>query len=238
MFQYLETNYKKIINTLVPKTNLLIVSKFRSIEEIVFLYELGHRHFAENKVQELEKKIQALVSFKDLKWHFIGHLQRNKVKNVISLPSLYAIHSVTSALLVSELLKVADQKKIQDRTQEKIKLFWEFNTSMESEKHGFKNVDEIFPLIEEVSHSDHFVNFGLMAMSPIRSENFEIGARDSFSNLNIYRRELYNAQKMCFFFQNKIQLSMGMSSDYLIAQEYDTDWVRVGSKIFEREEEL
>ncbi len=214
----LKVRYQEILNQLKPGVKLLAVSKYQTLESIRGLYELGHRDFAENKVQELELKAKKLIDL-GIRWHFIGKLQSNKVNKLLSIPNLVSIQSIDSLSLLKKILS--------KDTDSQIGLFLQVNTSGEKEKTGLENNDEIFRAIEMIKLSSKFYFQGLMTIGPIRTEDFEQGARTSFKKLSSLKQDILQSYP-----DQELELSMGMSADFPLAMEYGTDWVRVGSAIF------
>ncbi|MCB9091576.1 MAG: YggS family pyridoxal phosphate-dependent enzyme [Halobacteriovoraceae bacterium] len=210
-------NFKAIHSELV-NAKLLAVTKFRTQEEIEVLYDLGQRHFGENKVQELCEKALALDTKNDIHWHFIGNLQSNKVNQLLKVPNLYAIHSVDSLKLAEKLVSKEDLLK------GPCKIFLEVKTSGEDEKHGFESLNEIKEAMAVFSSCKKFQLIGLMTMGRIRTEDLENEARICFKKLQNFKEQLGKPIS---------ELSMGMSSDYKIAIEEGSNWVRIGSKLFE-----
>ena len=190
------------------------VSKTKPIKEIQKIYDLGHRDFGENKVQELEHKYHNLP--KDINWHMIGHLQTNKVKKVVPIVSL--IHSIDSIKLLKIVNK--ESKKINKVTNCLIQI----NISKESTKYGFDNNEIDFLNKSFLKGYENIKIRGLMGMA-------------SFSNdENIVKSEFENLNKIYNNIKNSIDdidiLSMGMSNDYKLALEAGSNMVRIGSKIF------
>ncbi len=211
----MKKNYEEVLKEL-GETKLVIVSKNQSIEKIQFLYDLGHRDFGENKVQELSHKSEALSNL-DIRWHFIGNLQSNKVKKLLVIRNLHFIHSVSKMSLVEELI----------RNMCEVSYFLQVNTSGEDEKSGFLELSEIEQALEKIAKKGHSVQ-GLMTIGAIRTNSFEDDARSCFSKL-VKIKETLRAE---YFLNQQIDLSMGMSKDYHIALNYHSDWVRIGSRIF------
>ncbi len=209
MITNLKKNYQQILNTIDQRANLLIVSKNKSVDEIGYLYSLGQRDFGENKVQELAEKAFLLKDL-DINWHFIGNLQANKINKLIEIQNLRYIHSLSSKKLISEFAK----KDVKD-----LHFFLQINTSNEQEKSGFAPLE----LSEAIELSKSLNVIGLMTIGKIRSDNFELDAKKSFLVL----KELKSR------YNKDYQLSMGMSQDFQWALEFETDWVRIGSKVFE-----
>ena len=190
------------------------VSKTKPIEEIRKIYDLGHRDFGENKVQELEHKYHNLP--KDINWHMIGHLQSNKVKKVVPIVSL--IHSIDSLKLLKVVNK--ESKKINKVTNCLIQI----NISKESTKFGFNEGEIDFLDKSFLKDYQNIKIIGLMGMASF--SNDEILVKSEFENLY----KIYSNMK------NSIGdlsiLSMGMSSDYKLAVDAGSNMVRIGSKIF------
>lgn len=190
------------------------VSKTKPIEEITKIYDLGHRNFGENKVQELEFKYESLP--KDIKWHMIGHLQSNKVKKVIPLVSL--IHSVDSLKLLKTINK--ESKKI-DKTMD---CLIQVNISNENSKFGFIKKELEFLNQDFLNDFKYIKIRGLMGMASFTNNEKQI--RKEFQ----YLKEIFDDFNTSLDDFNI--LSMGMSNDYNIALEYGSNMVRIGSKIF------
>jgi len=200
------------------ETKLIAVSKTKPLEDIEYAYHCGQKIFGENKVQELLEKAQSL-NFNDIQWHFIGHLQSNKINMLLKTPNLVSIHSVDSIKLLQKLLS----KKVDDA----IGVFLQVNTSCEDEKSGFKNLEELEKAIELLNEHEDFYFQGLMTIGKIRTEDFAADAHKCFSKLLKYKELLCSKYPRL-----KVQLSMGMSSDYPIALKLGSDWIRIGSDIF------
>lgn len=202
-------------------SNLLIVSKTRPIEDIVTYYELGHRDFGENRVQELEMKAESLKdSCPDIRWHMIGHLQSNKVNNLFQIPNLYAIHSVHDQGLVEKIVKS------QDKLAAKLRVFLQFNTSREEEKSGFETYAELRTAAEMIEPSENLILQGLMTMGTLRTQDFEGEARRCFQKLNELKTRLESEMNL------RLETSMGMSQDYQIALSEGASWIRLGTILF------
>jgi len=211
------------ITALLPKeSHLLIVSKTRSLDEIKMYYDLGHRDFGENKVQELCEKSAALKdSCPQIRWHMIGHLQSNKIKQLLTVANLVAIHSVDSESLLKKILSF--DEKI---SNPKIGLFLQINTSKEEEKSGFETEEEILKSLSQFKHKKHFFLQGLMTMGKIRTDDLKREARVCFQSLNSYKK------KCEVVLGHSLETSMGMSQDYEIALSEGANWIRLGSVLF------
>lgn len=211
------------IKSQLGNAKLIAVSKYSPVEDVALAYQAGHKDFGENRVQDLSEKANYFQEhhLDHVRWHFIGHLQSNKVKDLFLIPNLEMIHSVDSLKLLHEMVKRKSFLK------KAIKVFLQVNTSHEEQKSGFESLEEIENAILYLrDHSDKFELFGLMTMGPIRTENFENGAEVSFKQLFELSRELNEKFKL------NLKLSMGMSQDFSIALKYHSDFVRIGSAVF------
>jgi len=190
------------------------VSKTKPNTDIKKIYDLGHKDFGENKVQELEIKYKNLP--KDINWHMIGHLQTNKVKKIVPFVSL--IHSIDSI----KLLKVIDKesKKINKITNCLIQV----NISSENSKYGFKFEELNFLNLEFLKDFKNIKIKGLMGMASYSSN--ELSIKKEFNLLN---RKYIDLKNVLSSFDT---LSMGMSNDYKLALNEGSNMIRVGSKIF------
>lgn len=198
---------------------LVVVSKTQSVEAIRQLYDQGHRVFGENRVQELVGKYEQLP--KNIEWHLIGHLQKNKVKYLASFVEM--IHSVDSL----ELLKVIEKEA--SRNNRIIKVLLQYHIARESTKYGLSEVEgkdlASFFLKESMSHVQIC---GVMGMATFTDDEVQI--RHEFQRLTSIFRDLKDT-----FFPEDIhfkEISMGMSSDYKTAIEEGSTMVRVGSAVF------
>jgi len=190
---------------------LVCVSKFQPIEAIQAAYEAGERHFGESRVQELQRKVPALP--KDIHWHFIGHLQTNKVRDLLKLRP-YLIQSVDSERLLRAINdEAAKQGFVQD-------VLLELHVAKEETKTGFSpsEIEDLRLKIEDFSN----INIrGLMAMATNTDDEQEI------------RRCFNEAKEFLSTFNFQLStLSMGMSDDYRLAIECGSNMVRIGSSIF------
>ncbi|MCH7397227.1 YggS family pyridoxal phosphate-dependent enzyme [Belliella sp. DSM 107340] len=198
---------------------LVAVSKTKPIEDLKEAYDAGVRDFGENKVQELTDKYPQMPE--DTRWHMIGHLQRNKVKYIA--PFVHLIHGVDSFKLLKEINK---QAKKAERT---IDCLIQIHIAKEESKFGFdeKELDEMLSS-EEINTLQNIKVIGLMGMATF-TEKEEI-IRNEFKGLKSLFDKL-NTNKLPANFDLK-EISMGMSGDYLIAQEEGSTMVRIGSAIF------
>jgi PLP dependent protein len=195
------------------RVRLIAVSKKQSNEAIMALYKLGHRDFGENYVQEFVAK--AAVLPKDIRWHFIGHLQRNKVKQIV--PFVTCIHSIDTPALAAEISK---QALANNRS---IDILWQVHIAQEETKTGFDAV-ELVAFLSAKPVLPNVNPIGLMGMASFSDDHSLV--KSEFASLK-YLFDLL--QPSCPAFS---QLSMGMSGDYNLAIEHGSTMVRVGSLIF------
>ena len=220
----IENNLKIVIEKIhnsVEKSNrdfndirIVAVSKTNPISSILDGLKVGLTDFGENKAVEFRDKSE-LINDK-LIWHFIGHLQRNKVKYVIN--SADYIHSVDSIKLAEEINKRATAiGKVQN-------VFFEVNTSGEDSKFGLTNYDDLYELVNRSEELSSIKVCGLMTMASFTSNDYEL--RKSFSELREMRDKIKNRIKSIS------ELSMGMTNDYNIAIEEGATMLRIGTAIF------
>lgn len=196
------------------QVQLVAVSKTKSISEIQELYDLGQRDFGENYVQELTEKQVQLPS--DIRWHFIGHLQSNKVKYIA--PFVHLVQSVDSVNLITEISKHAV------KLGREISCLLQVHIAQEETKFGF---DEESLLQIYLNGYSRVKVCGLMGMASLSSDENKV--RNEFKNLkSIYERLSAAGPSM----NGLTLLSMGMSSDYSIAVEEGSNMVRIGSLLF------
>ncbi|GHT73955.1 YggS family pyridoxal phosphate enzyme [Bacteroidia bacterium] len=198
---------------------LTAVSKFQTIPLIGEAYAAGQRIFGESRVQELVPKQEQLP--KDIEWHFIGHLQQNKVKYIA--PFIDTVQSVDSRPLLQELNKQAE------RNNRIIKVLLQVHIAQEPQKFGF-SFEEITAFFKNKPHENlpHLRITGLMGMATQTEDKQQIRAEFSvLATLFFKLKKEYFAENTDFR-----DLSMGMSDDYLIAIEEGSTIVRIGSKIF------
>lgn len=210
-------NYKKIIAELGGKVILVAVSKTKPAEDIKALYDLGQRDFGENYVQELEEKQRQLPD--DIHWHFIGHLQGNKVKQIASF--VHLIHGVDSLKLLKEISKQAE------KNNRVIDCLLQIHIANEETKFGLDEL-ELEDILEnnsgELNRLKNIRVVGLMGMASFTDDMEKV--RKEFQ----YLRSLFD--KLTIHGSRFNTLSMGMSSDYKIAIEEGSTLVRIGSLIF------
>ena len=212
-------NLKFIHNQLPAKVKLVAVSKTKHIGQIYQAYQTGQRAFGENKIQELIKKWQELP--KDIEWHFIGHLQSNKVKQIVPFISL--IHSIDSYKLLATINKEAE------KWSRVVPVLLEFHVASEESKFGLtlSGADEMLssPDIESLKNVSIT---GVMGMATFTDDQELI--KSEFRQLS----NIFHFLKGKYFYHNDqfCEISMGMSDDYPIAIAEGSTIVRIGSKIF------
>lgn len=200
---------------------LIAVSKTKSATDIMELYQLGQRHFGENYVQELVEKQAALPA--DIHWHFIGHLQSNKIKYIA--PFVHLIHAVDSVNLLKEISKQAA------KNNRIIDVLLQMYIASEDTKFGMEEA-EIFGLLEHyTAQPEQFANVricGLMGMAS--NTGNEARVRSEFARLNNFFQHL---SETTFFAKPYFAIkSIGMSADYKLALAEGGNMVRVGSMLF------
>jgi pyridoxal phosphate enzyme (YggS family) len=212
--------YQEIVEELAARNvTLVAVSKTRPVADIRSLYEAGHRDFGENYVQELEEKSALLPP--DIRWHFIGHLQRNKVRTII--PFVHLIHGVDSPKLLTEIDRQAEKK---DR---RVNCLLQVHIAQEETKFGFseEELDTVFKSPDTLSTLKNTVVSGLMGMASFTGDTTMI--RREFHALG----ELFKKYRQHPAGPATLTtLSMGMSADYRLAVEEGSTMVRIGSLLF------
>lgn len=210
---------KAIHSQLPPQTRLVAVSKYHPVEAIMEAYEAGQRIFGESHVQELQRKAALLPQ--DIEWHFIGHLQTNKVKYIAPYVSL--IHAVDSERLLAEIDKQAS------RIGRKIPCLLQLHIAREETKFGF-SIEELLHLLDRGAHLAYnsVIISGLMCMASNVDDEEQIA--DEF----VRAHALFLTLKDRYFKHNTdfAECSWGMSDDYPLAIAHGSTLVRIGSKIF------
>lgn len=198
------------------EVTLIAVSKTKPEVMIEEAYAAGQRDFGENKVQEICRKKELLPE--DIRWHMIGHLQRNKVHQVVNKACL--IHSVDSLRLAETISHEAEKKEI------KVPVLVEVNVAQEESKFGV-TTEETISLVEEIAKLPHIQVRGLMTIAPFvedPEENRGIFRKLKQLSVDIVAKNINNV--------NMSVLSMGMTNDYEVAIEEGATMVRVGTGIF------
>ena len=201
-------NILDIIDSLGNDCKLIAVSKTKPVEMIQEVYDMGIRDFGENKVQELISKRDQLPT--DIRWHMIGHLQTNKVKDIVG--RVFLIHSVDSIKLANVIDKEAKKKNIV------VNILLEINIANEESKYGFR-INELDNAIRNISILNNIKILGFMCVAPNTSNHSD--------NRKYFKKMREFANKY-----NYNTLSMGMSSDYKSAIEEGSTYIRIGTKIF------
>jgi len=210
-------NLQEVIEKIPEYVRLVAVSKTKPNEMIKEVYDAGQRVFGENKVQELIVKYPALP--KDIKWHFIGHLQTNKIKFIA--PYVFMIEAVDSLKLLKEINK---QAKKNERI---IDCLLQFHIAVEEVKFGFSKEEAIEMLESESFQSLKNIRIaGVMGMATFTSNMEQV--RNEFKTL----KNIFDFFKKKYFDDNFKEISMGMSGDYKIAIEEGSTNVRIGTAIF------
>ncbi|HBA69815.1 MAG TPA: YggS family pyridoxal phosphate-dependent enzyme [Lachnospiraceae bacterium] len=195
---------------------LIAVSKTKPLPMLMEAYRYGCRHFGENKVQELTDKYEKMP--KDIKWHMIGHLQRNKVKYIVD--KVYLIHGVDSLKLAEEISKESLKKNVVSH------ILVEVNIAGEETKYGISK-EETEELVREISVLPSIKVEGLMAIAPYvenPEKNRQYFVELQQLSVDIKRKNIDNV--------NMNVLSMGMTGDYEVAIEEGATYIRVGTGIF------
>jgi len=216
------SSYTELMEKLNPMgIRLLAVSKTKTVEEIRALYDLGQRDFGENYVQELVEKQKKLPA--DIRWHFIGHLQSNKVKNIA--PFIHMIQSVDSMKLLLEIDKQAE------KNQRRVNCLLQIHIAREETKFGLDE-EELQMLLgslnalRESGKAGRIRIAGCMGMASL-TDNKDV-IYEEFTRL----RSIFEMIKKTFPAEQVNTLSMGMSSDYEIAAACGSTMVRIGSLLF------
>ena len=212
---FISQNYKEIIKTIPEEVVLVAVSKTKPNSDILEAYRAGHRVFGENKVQEMVNKYEVLP--KDIEWHMIGHLQRNKVKYMAGFVNL--IHGVDK---MSTLVEINKQAQKHDRV---IDCLLQARIAKEETKFGleFNEIEKIL-FSSELEALENVNIKGLMGMATFTDDNEQIASE--FASLGEFYKRMRS--KGC----ELEVLSMGMSGDYEIALLHGSNMIRVGSAIF------
>ena len=208
----IESNIKKIKNR-AKNAQLIVVTKYQNIDNIKKVYQLGERHFGENKVQDLIQKKEQLAS--DIKWHMIGHLQKNKVKFIA--PFIHMIQSVDSIELLKKINHHAEQNN------RKINCLIQIKIAQEVSKFGFDK-DTAHQLFCSNYRTDYpSINIcGIMGMATFTNNKEQI--KKEFQALTVMKNLIK---------QRNLILSIGMSHDYEIAVKSGSNMIRVGSAVFQ-----
>ncbi|MBM3403868.1 MAG: YggS family pyridoxal phosphate-dependent enzyme [Bacteroidetes bacterium] len=212
-------NLQKLLQELPAHVKLIAVSKTQHVHIIQQTYAAGQRVFGENKVQELLGKYPLLP--RDIEWHFVGHLQTNKIKFLVPFVSM--IHSIDSFRLLSEV------NRFSQRYNRVVPILLQFHIATEESKFGF-SIEEAVAMLEspEFQALRHIRPAGVMGMASFTDDMQRV--RDEFRQL----RSTFLDLKMKYFKDNEDfrEVSMGMSNDYQIAIEEGSTMVRLGTILF------
>ena len=214
----IKQNLTSILSTLPLEVTLVAVSKTKPISDIMEAYDAGQRVFGENKIQEMVEKYELLP--KNIEWHMIGHVQRNKVKYMASFVSL--IHGVDNFKLLKEINKQAQKH---DRI---INCLLQIKIASEDSKFGMSQ-NEASTILQSVEFSElqHIKIFGLMGMATFTSDKEQVTKEFKLLKSTFEDLKKLNAPNL------KLEtISMGMSDDYKLAIECGSTMIRVGSSIF------
>ncbi|MDA0379953.1 MAG: YggS family pyridoxal phosphate-dependent enzyme [Bacteroidetes bacterium] len=206
-------NLSTIKNMLPEEIELIAVSKTKPNSLILEAYEAGQKDFGENKVQEMAAKHDDLP--KDIRWHMIGHLQRNKVKYLIHF--VHLIHSVDSKRLLDEIQKQAH------KIDRKVAVLLQIHIAKEDTKFGLDE-QELDAILKEKSTYSHISFKGLMGMATFTTDTHQIDTEFA------YLKSLYD--RIQSRLDQPAHLSAGMSADYPLALNHGTTMIRIGSAIF------
>ncbi len=213
----IENNLKYFREELPSTIKLVAVSKFKPDNLILEAYNAGQRDFGENRPQELSAKMERLPS--DIRWHFIGRLQSNKIKMIID--KVYLIHSVDSFKLISEISKEATKRGLEPS------ILIQQHISDEDSKQGFSD-SEMDEAIELALGFGNIKLRGVMGMASLTDDSDKV--RDEFRRL---KSSFERLKSKYFLYDSKFcEISMGMSGDYRIAAEEGSTIVRIGTSIF------
>ncbi|EDM43257.1 hypothetical protein SCB49_00842 [unidentified eubacterium SCB49] len=211
----IQKNIEKYRDLMPEGVTLVAVSKTKPVSDLMEAYEAGQRIFGENKIQEMASKHEEMP--KDIAWHMIGHVQRNKVKYMA--PFVNLIHAVDSLKLLKEINKEAAKN---NRT---INCLLQIKIAEEDSKFGISKADATALLASEIVQDLKNVKIiGLMGMATFTEDKVQI--RSEFKSLKEYFNTIKKEHR------NLTQLSMGMSGDFTLAIEEGSTMVRIGSSIF------
>lgn len=216
----IKENLKEVLSKIPEGVRLVAVSKFHPVEELAEAYEAGQRLFGENRAQELVAKAPLLPE--DIRWHFIGHLQKNKVRAI--MPYVSVIESVDSVKLLQLIEKEAARI---DRT---VDVLLQLHVAQEETKSGF-SIEEVLEAAdagELTENLPHVHVCGLMAMASLTDDMDQVA-----QEFDLVRRTYIILKDECFDESEHFnQISMGMSDDWQIAVKYGATLVRIGTAIF------
>ena len=209
-------HYRNVLQALDGKASLLIVSKYHSVPEIMEYYNLGIRHFGENRMQELLEKKEKLPQ--DIRWHFLGHLQKDKVKKVV--PIVAMIQSLDSFELADKI------EQVSAKIGKIMPCLIELHLADDGGKKTGLAKEELLPLMEHCQNLPHLDIQGIMVMGP-NVEDEQAIRRTFQEGYSLFQmlQSRYGEEKIRVY-------SAGMSSDFLIALEEGSTQIRIGSYLF------
>lgn len=201
-----------------PHIKILAVSKGQNIDSIKEAYDLGLREFGESYAQELLEKVKQtkVLGLKDIIWHFIGKIQSNKIKIISLCDVIQSISSFEKALKINNIAK------------KKIDIYLQVNLSLEDDRQGF-NEFELYQHIPMIKKLKNLNIKGIMTILPLKPEK---PAKDWFRKMKEIKENILEKKLL-----KKIELSMGMSNDFLDAAEFGASMVRLGEKLFGKRHE-
>lgn len=213
----IKENLKTILAKIPDNVQLVCVSKFHSNQDILQAYDEGQRNFGESRVQELLQKQPALPQ--DIRWHFVGPLQTNKIKHIVPFISL--IQSIENLRQMDEIQKCAS------KISRKINVLFELHIAEEEQKHGFSH-SELLDFFSKHTYKQYpnIEICGIMTIATLTDSQTQIS--DEFARAKAIFDEIRAIYPNPAF----KELSIGMSDDYLLAIEQGSTMVRIGSKIF------
>jgi len=212
------TRIAQLCSKNVKQTRLVAVSKTKPASLVKLCYDAGHRHFGENYVQELVEKAKQLPN--DIRWHFIGHLQSNKCKQLLEVPSLWIVETVDSY----KLAQVLDKTCTNAGRKDPLNIFVQVKTSPEATKSGIEPVDVPELVAKIIKECKNLKFCGLMTIGQLEGD-----AQQDFKKLAYCKNDIVEKLKLSV---DEVELSMGMSSDYETGIAMGSTNVRVGSIIF------
>lgn len=215
----LQNNIQTLRAEVPLSTQIIAVSKSVGIESIAEAYSFGIKHFAENKAQDLVNKAQYFIHYPDIVWHFIGHLQKNKVRKVVQIVD--RIHSIDSIELLSRVSQIAISEKKKINICLQVKLLPDPTKSGLSQTELLSNIS-----FWESMQSSEYINIdGLMTILPLECEL----PGDVFSQMRILQQKINTLSSTL----NIKELSMGMSQDYKEAIQHGSTMIRIGRQLFD-----
>ncbi|XP_046850234.1 pyridoxal phosphate homeostasis protein-like [Xenia sp. Carnegie-2017] len=206
---------------------LIAVSKTKPVSAVLEAYQCGQRHFGENYVQEIVEKGSnpEILKLEDIKWHFIGHLQRNKCNNLTAVPNLYMVQTIDTTKLATALNNSWEKQN----KSVKLKVMVQVNTSGEENKSGCPP-EQCVDLINHILNNCNGLEFsGIMTIGAVARSVQQGNTNEDFKSLLSCREKVCENLGLS---AADVELSMGMSADFEHAIEMGSSYVRIGSSIF------